>query len=65
MVEYVDGSKEWRVNGKLHRADRPAVESRSGYKEWWLNGKEYSYEEWLEIIPNKILYTWRCYYGNG
>ena len=33
-----DGSKEWSLNGTLHREDGPAVEWPSGRKEWYLNG---------------------------
>ena len=36
-VEYVDGSKEWWLNGKLHRTDGPAVEHFNGDKFWYLN----------------------------
>ena len=32
------GDKRWRLNGKYHREDGPAVERASGSKEWWLNG---------------------------
>lgn len=32
------GVKEWRLNGKLHREDGPAVEYVSGHKEWYING---------------------------
>ena len=44
MIEYkvkvhFDGTKEWWLNGKLHREDGPAYESYDGTKEWWLNGK--------------------------
>jgi hypothetical protein len=34
---YSNGDKYWRLNGKLHREDGPAVEC-SDYKSWWLNG---------------------------
>jgi hypothetical protein len=34
-----DGSKHWKLNGKLHREVGPAVEYASGSKEWYLNGK--------------------------
>jgi hypothetical protein len=33
------GTKEWHLNGKLHRTDGPAVEYADGTKAWWLNGK--------------------------
>ena len=38
MKEYSDGSKEWRLNGILHRTDGPAVERSDGSKFWWLKG---------------------------
>ena len=44
-VEYVDGHKEWRINGKCHREDGPAIDDANGYKEWWVNGKELTEEE--------------------
>jgi hypothetical protein len=34
-----NGTKEWRLNGKLHHANRPAIEWFDGSKAWWLNGK--------------------------
>ena len=40
-VEYVDGHKEWWINGKRHREDGPAIEYADGYKEWYLNGKRH------------------------
>ena len=38
---YLDGYKEWFLNGKLHREDGPAIEYASGSKFWWLNGKRH------------------------
>ncbi len=38
IVECHDGTKEWYVIGKRHRADGPATERANGSKEWWLNG---------------------------
>jgi hypothetical protein len=32
------GNKWWRLDGKLHREDGPAVEYNSGSKEWYQNG---------------------------
>lgn len=34
-----DGTREWRVNGQLHREDGPAIEYADGTREWWRNGK--------------------------
>ena len=42
---YDNGSKEWCLNGKLHREDGPAVERADGSKSWYLNGKELTEEE--------------------
>ena len=36
-----DGSKQWYLNGELHRTDGPAVERADGYKAWWLDGKRH------------------------
>lgn len=36
---YFNGDKYWRLNGKLHKEDGPAVEMKNGYKEWWLHGR--------------------------
>ena len=38
---YANGSKDWYLNGKLHREDGPAVEWANGTKEWRLNGKRH------------------------
>jgi hypothetical protein len=34
-----NGTKEWYLNGQLHRTDGPAMEWADGDKEWWLNGQ--------------------------
>jgi hypothetical protein len=36
---YANGDKEWRLNGKLHREDGPAIEYANGDKFWYLNGE--------------------------
>jgi hypothetical protein len=46
MIEYTvkvypSGDKAWRLNGKLHREDGPAVECSNGNKYWYLNGKRH------------------------
>jgi len=38
MMEWPDGTREWWVNGKLHRKSGPAVERADGTREWWVNG---------------------------
>jgi hypothetical protein len=39
LKEYLDGRKEWYLNGKLHREDGPAVEYPTGNKCWCKNGE--------------------------
>ena len=63
-VEDTCGYNAWYMYGQLHRVDGPAVKYATGAKQWWVNGEKYSYEEWLKIIPNNILYMWRLYCGN-
>ena len=49
MIKYIEytvkvfgnGSKEWRLNDKLHREDGPAIEWADGNKSWWLNGERH------------------------
>jgi len=38
LTEYPDGRKAWRLNGKYHRLDGPAIEWANGAKSWYLNG---------------------------
>ena len=41
VTVYENGREEWRLNGKLHRVDGPAVKCSDGYEEWCLNGKKH------------------------
>jgi hypothetical protein len=41
MKVLTDGSKEWWLNGNLHRIDGPAVERADGTKMWWLEDKRH------------------------
>ena len=47
---YDNGSKEWCLNGKLHREDGPAVEHTGGTKCWYLNGQRHR-EDKLQARP--------------
>ena len=38
-IERADGTKNWYVDGKLHRLDGPAIEWDDGSEEWYVNGK--------------------------
>ena len=49
-AEYADGNKMWYVNGECHRLDGPAIEYANGSKYWFVNGKEYSEEEFNDIV---------------
>jgi hypothetical protein len=35
------GVRLWRVDGKCHRIDGPAIEWADGSKEWWVDGKRH------------------------
>ena len=39
LNELPDGTKQWWMNGVLHREDGPAFEGLFGYKAWFLNGQ--------------------------
>ena len=41
IVEHPDGTKEWYLNGWLHRVDGPAIEHPDGTKYWYLNGERH------------------------
>jgi hypothetical protein len=46
MIEYTvkvfeGGTKQWCLNGKLHREDGPAVDYAGGDKSWYLNGERH------------------------
>jgi hypothetical protein len=50
------GTKEWRKEGKIHRADGPAVEYWNGNKEWWWNGEVfYSNRVFVNLKNNYIV----------
>jgi hypothetical protein len=35
----LNGYKEWRVDGKLHRLDGPAIEFTNGSKAWYVDNR--------------------------
>ena len=41
IVEFPNGSKEWYKDGKRHREDGPAIESRHGGEHWYKDGKRH------------------------
>lgn len=38
LVEGDDGTKQWHLNGQLHRMDGPAIEMPDGSRGWFQNG---------------------------
>ena len=54
-VEYINGYKEWYLNGKRHREDGPAVELANGTKYWYLNGEYHTEQEFNELTLKKRL----------
>ena len=45
--KFLLGVKEWRINGKLHREDGPAIEFANGNKEWYYKG------DWIDCKDNQ------------
>ncbi len=56
-VEWWDGSKEWRINGKRHREDGPAAEYADGSKFWYLNGVYYTEEKFKKKTAKETVLT--------
>ncbi len=50
----------WYINGLYHREDGPAVELANGDNFWFLNDKQYSQEEWFELLTpeQQIKFLW-------
>ena len=57
---YPNGTKEWRLNGDLHRKDGPAVEGTNGDKQWYLNHEEVDPETIVDLWLAKNIY---CIYN--
>ena len=55
-----NGDKYWRLNGKRHREDGPAVEFANGDKEWLLNGEPVNPETIADLWLAKNIY---CIYN--
>lgn len=51
---FVDKAVYFNTNGYKHREDGPAVLHDDGKKEYWFDGKEYSFEEWQQIVKFKV-----------
>ena len=46
-----NGDKHWRLNGKYHREDGPAIECKNGNKSWYRNGKKHR-EDGPAVVNN-------------
>ena len=57
---YSNGSKEWYLNGDLHREDGPALELASGDKWWYLNDEGVNPETIVDLWLEKNIY---CLYN--
>jgi hypothetical protein len=53
-----DGTKNWLLNGKLHREDGPAVEWFNGIKQWYLNGKTTHPEAVVDLWLERGIFCW-------
>ena len=57
-IEYINGSKYWWLNNKLHREKGSAIEYADGKKSWHWNGKKIevnNQEEFEEKLPYLIM----------
>lgn len=67
-IEYSSGSKEWWVDGVMHREDGPAaILVSKPRKEWWINGKLHREDgPAIEYGSNSYGYPEHCaYYIDG
>jgi hypothetical protein len=46
----VCGNRYWYFKRKLHREDGPAIEYSNGYKAWYLNDKNYTEDEFNNLM---------------
>jgi hypothetical protein len=67
MIEYTvkvddkNGNRFWRLNGKRHREDGPALEMADGVRSWWINGERHRLDgPALEMADGS-----RSWYFNG
>jgi hypothetical protein len=47
-----DTTQVWRVNGRCHRLDGPAVIGADGTQEWWVNGQLHRLDGPAIIYPD-------------
>lgn len=49
-----NGNEFWRLDGKLHRIDGPAIIHPNGYEAWYFMGKLHREDGPALIRPNRI-----------
>jgi hypothetical protein len=54
---YTNGTKDWFLNGKLHREDGPAIEWSNGDKFWYLNNEYLTQEEFNKRMTPTVEMT--------
>lgn len=65
---FSDGTKEWYLNGELHREDGPAIEWTDGRKAWYLNGRLHRVNGPAIELPNGDKEWWlngKCHREDG
>jgi hypothetical protein len=55
-IEWIEGTKEWWLNGKRHRVAGPAYDHQNGYKEWWFDGEKYSEAEHKRLVKMMVFF---------
>jgi len=58
LVEFLDGTKAWYVDGKLHQLDGPAIELFDGTKKWYVDGKLHRIDGPAIEYPNGTKEWW-------
>jgi hypothetical protein len=48
------GNKFWKLNGKYHRLDGPAIEYVGGHKEWRIDGKLHRLDGPARVWPDGV-----------
>jgi len=61
VTEFANGDREWRVQGKLHSEDGPAVEYAAGGGLWWVHGVNHREGGPAAVFPDG---SW-AWYKNG
>jgi hypothetical protein len=58
ILDFLEGTKIWYKEGKLHRLNGPAKEFPDGYKEWYKEGKKHRLDGPAIEYPNGLKEWW-------